>query len=670
MIINNFFIYIFFIIFEFSFSYKIFPDDSKCEKFGSIILNHIINKEPYTTNYTDMYKLLLYSGTNLGDLGNYYSCKKIDYANYYVFSAMINDHAQNIGFCYYKECNVTIIENTFQKIIKNLNDNTGFNLLTSKDIFFEDSEKMLKEYRKSHLIPFIILMLIFFVLIFLLPFLQKKYPENDYLSNFNIKQNFIDMFSTKRPENKTMKYLKIFNGIRAFSSLWLILGEVTQIPAYYVKNLADMYFNAKKWYFVFLSSSFFSVDLYLYIAGFFFYFNLNKKSNNLNPNNRQNLLLLIFQRYFRLLPVIIFYTFSGMIITPFIAKGPNYQMMRELVGGCDYNFWHNILTVNDLIKYDKEDNKVCITNLWYLSALIQYCIVCMLIVYFFYYNKIIQKLSFLFLYILSCLLEIYQSMKYEFRYNDIENPSPNDSKFTFYFFVIPYLRVGPFFIGILFANLFVHTEMYKNDYKNGNMNDGENIIYNNDEQDFILYFNNKIQQNCILSCLLFAFGFFLINITFWTSNYANFGSFSNYGNAWRLTFYKDIFIFGCGIIIHLVLLGKLNLLRKLLSWKIYELFTNGSMGVLIFHDFFINMLFYEYPGMFYQNVPDFIFLVIGNFIVSYFLGTIILPFVETPFLKMNNKAFNIEALNYNKYINNENKILDLDEKGKLKNDEI
>jgi hypothetical protein len=261
-------------------------------------------------------------------------------------------------------------------------------------------------------------------------------------------------------------------------------------------------------------------------------------------------------------------------------------------------------------------------------------------------------------------------MKYEFRYNDIENPSPNDSKFTFYFFVIPYLRVGPFFIGILFGNLFVHTEMYKNDYKNGNMNDGENIIYNNDEQDVILNINNKIQNNYILSCVLFVFGLFLINITFWTSNYANYGSFSNYGNAWRLTFYKDIFIFGCGIIIHLVLLGKFGWIRRILSYKIYELFTNGSMGVLIFHDFFINMLFYEYPGMFYQNVPDFIFLVIGNFIVSYFLGTIILPFVETPFLKMNNKAFNVEALNYNNYVNNENKILDLDEKGKLKNDEI
>ena len=37
---------------------------------------------------------------------------------------------------------------------------------------------------------------------------------------------------------------------------------------------------------------------------------------------------------------------------------------------------------------------------------------------------------------------------------------------------------------------------------------------------------------------------------------------------------------------------------------------------------------------------------------------------------MNNKAFNVEALNYNNYVNNENKILDLDEKGKLKNDEI
>ena len=176
MIINKFFLLLFSIIVEISFSYKTFPDDSVCEKFGSIILNHIINNEPFPTNYTDMYKLLLNSGTNLGDLGNYFGCKKIDYANYYVFSAMINDHAQSIGFCYYKECNTTILENTLKSIIKNLNDNTGFNLITSKDIFFEDSEYMLKKYRKSHLIPFIILLFIFVIIIVVLPFLQYKYP--------------------------------------------------------------------------------------------------------------------------------------------------------------------------------------------------------------------------------------------------------------------------------------------------------------------------------------------------------------------------------------------------------------------------------------------------------------------------------------------------------------
>ncbi len=99
-------------------------------------------------------------------------------------------------------------------------------------------------------------------------------------------------------------------------------------------------------------------------------------------------------------------------------------------------------------------------------------------------------------------------MKYEFRYNDILNPSPNDSKFTFYFYVIPYLRVGPFFIGIFFANLFVHTEMYKNDYKNGNMNDGDNKIYNNDKKDFVLNINNKIKNNIFFSYILFFLNYF------------------------------------------------------------------------------------------------------------------------------------------------------------------
>ena len=81
----------------------------------------------------------------------------------------------------------------------------------------------------------------------------------------------MENFRIKKPKNQTEKNLKIFNGIRVINSIYLILGEFTQIPAYYVKNMADMYFLSLKWYFPIISSAFFTVDTYLYISGFFYY---------------------------------------------------------------------------------------------------------------------------------------------------------------------------------------------------------------------------------------------------------------------------------------------------------------------------------------------------------------------------------------------------------------
>ena len=119
------------------------------------------------------------------------------------------------------------------------------------------------------------------------------------------------------------------------------------------------------------------------------------------------------------------------------------------------------------------------------------------------------------------------------------------------------------------------------------------------------------------------------------------------------------------MIIHLILLNKLTLIKKLLSFNCYEILNNAGMGVLIFHDYFINMFLYQYAGIIYQGNADLLFFTLGIYITSVLFGYVILPFFESPFLKMIKKKFDVELINFgNEYINkkidydnNENSIL-------------
>lgn len=640
-------------------SFKKFPNNTKCEKYGSMLIHHFITKEPYPKEYKDLYKLLINSGTFLEDLGNYYGCKKISYANYYLLSASMDGYTQFIGLCYFKECNVTILKNTINNLFQYAKENFDFNLLTEDSIQFYDPEQESINQKNKHKIHLIIYILICIIFIIIFPLLNYLYPENKTLSYFNIRKNFMDNFIIKKPKNKTEKNLKIFNGIRVITSIWMVLGEFTQIPAYYVKNMADMYFLSKKWYFPIISSAFFTVDIYLFIAGFFYYFNLSKKSNNKNKNNRRNNLFHIFQRYFRLLPVMYFYTISALIITPFITNGPNYQMMKTLIGGCDYNYWHNLLFINDFMVYDNK-NRVCICNLWYISALVQYAFLFTFIFYFCYKKKIFRIFIFCFFYIFSCIIQIKIMIKYKFTYNDVKRTDPNTDPFTFLYFSKPYERINAFIIGIGFSYLFVHSKIYINDYKNGNFEDEE--VYN--ENDIILKFNNLLLSNNKIYFIYLSIGIIIFQGIFWTSSLSNHYLFSDLLNALTLTFTKDFFVIGLGIIIHCILIGKLNFIRKLLSFDIYEILNNGGMGVLIFHDYFINMFIYQYAGIIYQGNADLVFFTFGIYIISVLFGYGILPFFESPIIKMTKSKFDVELINFCIDDNIEKDIIDLNKNNK------
>ena len=82
---------------------EVFPEDEQCEKMGSLLINHIIEKTPLPDNLSDSFKLVKYSGSGLNDLGDYYACKKLNYASYFTISVSLNgmsplEYRQSLGF--------------------------------------------------------------------------------------------------------------------------------------------------------------------------------------------------------------------------------------------------------------------------------------------------------------------------------------------------------------------------------------------------------------------------------------------------------------------------------------------------------------------------------------------------------------------------------------------
>ena len=108
-------------------------------------------------------------------------------------------------------------------------------------------------------------------------------------------------------------------------------------------------------------------------------------------------------------------------------------------------------------------------------------------------------------------------------------------------------------------------------------------------------------------------------------------------------------------------LEKFKIISKFLKYKIFEIYVNGSLGIMAFANYTISFIFYEYHSILYQNIPDFIILGLGNFIISYLLGIIILPIFEMPLLKINKKLFDIEKFNQIDYDYKYIEILNIEE---------
>ena len=454
----------------------IFKEDDICEKFGSSLLAHIFKnetetklnntKDPFQQFENITYKeIIKNSGSGLNDLGDYFGCKRNKDAEYYLMTLSAQNNAifqVSLGFCYYKKCT----ENYFQNFTNKLsNQISKFIPINSNSLMFlflnpeKEIEKTKKSYGKK---PKIILSIIIILLIFEL-LITLINPKNKFLKAFNLINNLKAIFTVKNP-NKLYEKLRVFDGIRFLSALYVLYGHVCFYPLMLgVKNNIEIIYASKKWYFAIVMSGFYAVDVFFYMSGFFFIFSIQKYLNK-KINKIKILLMGLFMRFIRLLPFMLIAVFGFTYLLPFLSDGPKYFGIEMATKSCIKNYWHNLIFINNLIDYPVSlDDGVCFSHGWYLACDMQFFIYSMLIVIIFNDKPKVRKYLFIITFIVCSFIQMIIVFIKKYPYNDMihATESQNSNEQFNLYYIRPYVRITPYLIGVFFGELFLETKLYK-----------------------------------------------------------------------------------------------------------------------------------------------------------------------------------------------------------------
>lgn len=636
-----------------------FPGDDKCEKMGSLLLKHILEKTPLPDYLSDSYKLLKYSGSGLNDLGDYYACKTLPYSNYYTISIFMNSMSQSIGICYLKECSKDYIQNSLYRLYDYLNKTSPLPI-QKEQIYVIDTDQELEKQRDPYWIGFYIVITI--TVLTLIVCLVGTFGKNKILESFNFVKNLKTIFSVHN-QNEVFAHLRIFDGIRFLSAGWVVFGHTMYIPLLFgARNALEIYYQVKEWYFPFITSAYFSVDVFFYLSGFLFNFTVQKYFNKSIPRLKI-LLVSIVLRYFRLLPFLLVGVFGFIYVMPFFSDTPNMITYIASNKGCVNNFWHNLLYINNLVKYGSDENSklMCSGHFWYLACDMQFFIASIIVVVFLNNQKLIRNIIFLVTLVGAIAFQIYLVYKNSYQYNDMIHPNGSEAFFFYDFYVKPYSRIVPYILGLFFCELLLETDLYKNEYQKKDYHeipkkeddstkdkvadssiDIDNSQKTSDENkknsiSKIYKFNKYIQNNNWFAIFLLIFSLILINVFFWTSSISNFNELSIFWSAFFNAFGKVLFILGLGTIVHLTFLDKFTFIRTLLTFRIESVISRSSYGIYVIHFFFIEFFTYGYENFYYTQFHDLCFLALGLFLFSWILSLFIGLLFESPVIVISKK---------------------------------
>ncbi|XP_041358213.1 nose resistant to fluoxetine protein 6-like isoform X2 [Gigantopelta aegis] len=244
--------------------------------------------------------------------------------------------------------------------------------------------------------------------------------------------------------------IQCLHGIRFISMTWIILGHTIAFGISVAKNLKTFSQDAvQDWTFQAIINATVAVDTFFAFSGLLVtYLILKEMKKN---RGRINWFMFYFHRFWRLTPA---YMLVIMVYVPLFrywGEGPQWPQTGIEYTDCDH-WWTNLLYINNLV----EPLKICMGWSWYLSNDMQFYVLSPLIFVPFFYNMILGSISLL-AFLLATLITsgVLSNVN-----NYPAGGSQAGIQIDFFkdFYVKPYVRMGPYLVGMATGYLLYKTQ--------------------------------------------------------------------------------------------------------------------------------------------------------------------------------------------------------------------
>ena len=598
---------------------------------------------------------ILYSGKDINDLGHWSSCVDLSGSTYLIVNLKLSDFPTYMGLCVPSDCTVQAIEelitdhktHAFSRYLQE------FSLAETGHLLRAENLEIFPPKTYSLGTGGVLAVMVYLALVGAI--VAGSYFDYKLEKKQELKQEGVELTESLsinpiediRPPKKLPGYIRlllcfsfpknweslfvasssdttsIFNGIRALSIGWVILGHVylTRVlsPTY---NLEDIVYVAKSPLSAFGYSAVIGVDAFFWLGGFLLGFSILGEA--LKRKGRVSWLPKIVGRVLRILPVYIFVMTFVNLVEPSMGEGPLWHQMDLLTLDCSSYWWTNFLFLNNFVPAGEGND--CIGQSWYLALDMQFFLFSILIIAMYSkLPKIYTWITVAAICMASLITRIVISSEYNVMVSALNSHQRMDHSRLI--FTKPYTRIAPYVLGLLCG--FVYYQ-----YSIKNFFDGTAKLV-----------VGLVTRTKIVAYGVFFLGVGLINIAMWvpmncySDDKNDFMYYSYAGNVAFQGFFTLLTGLGFTFMFLPVLFGMIPLAYAILSWKAWVPIAKASFSIYLTHLFIMRgFLAQEEYGFTFTQLnlfADFVF----NATLEIPAGMIVYATVEAPFSRLLKAAF-------------------------------
>jgi len=427
---------------------------------------------------------------------------------------------------------------------------------------------------------------------------------------------FLDCFDARKNFEKIIKIkytatydqnLEIFNGIRVMMMLYVVYGHSFLFGTTYVDNLTDLADLIKDWWLLVLYAALYSVDVFFYMSGFLFaYIGVGKlKKLKATPLNYIGLCIHRLLRFWPTYAVALIFFWR---VLPYLGEGPVWFQMTYYTSLCDGTIWQNFALLDDLLVTNAD---YCFGWGWYLSNDFQMFLITPFFLWLYIRKRRVGKLAIFALICASWVLALIVGAELNVKANLPTGGGISNQKGFANYYIKPYIRLPPYFIGILAALIYKEfREEVGWSYKIGRALQ-----------------RSKLAKNVIallgfamILALVFVLRILQVTPDAWPTWLHV---------SWR-AFQKGLFVIAMTMLILPILLGDNNILKKFLAHPIFVPLARLSFTAYLVHLFWVYKNYYDLPFSFHITYTNGTLNTISNAAIAFATGLILSLTMEVP----------------------------------------